>query len=323
MKKKVIQFAIQSSVPSGGSLKVKHYFEHSLGLETLETKLYMPPETEWSTENLWYPHKAKVIPRIEWGEVDIAFISGWGWERFIPKKYHENPPFTIIYLIQSFDKLDPQSRRYKFLFKPAIHVCVSDPLKKRLQNIDHVNGDIRLIAAGTDLVDFPIMESRLKSIDVLIVGNKNVELGQELEKRFKSYNKKSVFLSKTINREMFINYLLRARITILLPQKTEGFYLPAIEAMAAGSLVICPYVLGNDFCIDGYNCLVPDYNIQSIISCLDKALVFSSDKFQEMLHKARKTSLENNLKKERKSFHSLINEILGWTENKKRRKEEL
>ena len=52
----------------------------------------------------------------------------------------------------------------------------------------------------------------------------------------------------------------------------EGFYLPALEAMALGSLVICPDCIGNrSFCLPGRNCFRPNYDLNSVIDSVQSA----------------------------------------------------
>ena len=59
----------------------------------------------------------------------------------------------------------------------------------------------------------------------------------------------------------------RARVTVLVPNPKEGFYLPAVEAMAAGTLVVCPDCVGNRaFCLDEVNCLRPAREEDAIVA---------------------------------------------------------
>jgi glycosyltransferase involved in cell wall biosynthesis len=51
---------------------------------------------------------------------------------------------------------------------------------------------------------------------------------------------------------------------VLLPHPTEGFYLPALEAMAMGVAVVTADCVGNrGFCRDGESCLMPAYEANS------------------------------------------------------------
>jgi glycosyltransferase involved in cell wall biosynthesis len=54
-----------------------------------------------------------------------------------------------------------------------------------------------------------------------------------------------------------LNWINQAKITVFLPYRDiEGFYMPALEGMALGTLVVCPDCIGNrSFCLPGYNSL--------------------------------------------------------------------
>ena len=105
---------MRSDAPGGGALKLRHYFEHVLSSELAEHAcLYMPEDTAWSAANPWSAYRSRVSRSIDWESVAVRVISGWGWDRFIPARYHEAPPFRVIYLVQSFDRArkDPADTR--------------------------------------------------------------------------------------------------------------------------------------------------------------------------------------------------------------------
>jgi GT2 family glycosyltransferase len=86
-----------------------------------------------------------------------------------------------------------------------------------------------------------------------------------------------------------INQLLN-RATVLLQTSThEGFCLPILEAMAAGTAVVCTDAHGNrDFCVDGENCLMPDPNPHSVALAI--ARVVSDHSLRERLTRAGATT---------------------------------
>lgn len=60
---------------------------------------------------------------------------------------------------------------------------------------------------------------------------------------------------------------------MLLPNQTEGFYLPALEALALGTVVLCPDAIGKrGFCRPGWNCLQPGYNAPDIVGAVRQVL---------------------------------------------------
>ena len=96
-------------------------------------------------------------------------------------------------------------------------------------------------------------------------------------------------------------------MTIFLPNKTEGFYLPALEGMAMETLVICPDCIGNrSFCLPGFNCLRPDYAKDAIIEAVKTAVELSSEKAELLLSNASETATNHTLQNERASFLGIL-----------------
>ena len=171
-----IQFAVRCDAPSGGALKVRHYFEHVLASEFKDRlSLFMPADTRWSGSNPWLDYRACVSPTIDWAKVGVVVLSGWGWDRFVPKRFHAAAPFRVIYLVQSFGSIDPRDSRFRHLANPAIRICVSKPLEQELRRLGAANGPVHTIPAGLDLAAMP-KPACPPETDVLIVGFKSQTL---------------------------------------------------------------------------------------------------------------------------------------------------
>lgn len=310
MQKKNILFALKCIKPSGGSLKVRHYFEHAMQYKSLNALLYMPKDINWSISNPWFKYKDKILPEIDWSIVDIVFISGWGWERFIPQKYHYNRKFKVLYLVQHPSKLMPKFERYKNLDKPATRICVSRALTDMANEIQHVNGPVITIPAGTEIKKLMELANKSKSIDILISGLKNPAVGVALKSKFDKLGLNVKLLDERMDRNTFISYVSNSKVVVCLPNPMEGFYLPALEAMALNALVICPYAIGNDYCIDGKNCLVPIYTEQDIYNKTKIMLSLTNKEIIIMKKNAYVTVKAHDITFEKKSFHNLLNRII-------------
>jgi glycosyltransferase involved in cell wall biosynthesis len=93
---------------------------------------------------------------------------------------------------------------------------------------------------------------RERSIPVLICGLKNPALARSTALALLDRGASAAVLTHALPRADYLLVLGQTRIAITLPDATEGFYLPALEAMAAGCAVICPDALGNrSFCRHG------------------------------------------------------------------------
>lgn len=309
MQKKNILFALKCIKPSGGALKVRHYYEHALRHKDVTPLLYMPDDIVWKESNPWYQYKDCILPEVNWDEVDLVFISGWGWERFIPTQYHYKSHFKVIYLVQHPSKLMSNYDRYQDLDKPATRICVSEALRKMAEKIPQINGDVVTIPAGTNLSELIEIAKRPKTIDVLISGLKNPSLGSVLAKRLSSTGLKVKLLDKRMARNSYIDYVSVSKIVVCLPNPLEGFYLPAIEAMALGARVVCPDAIGNDYCEDGINCLVPPYTENGVFEATISALNMSHETITFMKKHIEDTVNAHDIKQEEKSFHQILDKL--------------
>ena len=70
-----------------------------------------------------------------------------------------------------------------------------------------------------------------------------------------------------------VNELFNEATVFVQTSTHEGFCLPLLEAMAAGTPVVCTDAHGNrDFCRDGENCLMPDADPESVSGAIARLL---------------------------------------------------
>ena len=304
-----LQFAVRCDAPGGGALKLRHYFEHVLNSELAEhLSLYMPEDTKWGDDNPWLRHRARVRHSIDWASVAVAVISGWGWDRFIPLRFHEAPPFRVVHLVQSFDRIDPKDSQFRHLANPAVRICVSAPLEDALRRANVATGPIHTIPACIESFASSAMDER--DLDVLIVGYKRPDIARSVARLLNASRLHVELLTETLGREAFLQRLARARTVVCLPSPVEGFYLPALEAMAVGALTVCPDVCGNDYCVDGFNCLKPPYEVEAIVGAAKEAAAMSADRIATIGEGARITVSEHDMDRERGRFQTLLRDIL-------------
>jgi glycosyltransferase involved in cell wall biosynthesis len=66
-----------------------------------------------------------------------------------------------------------------------------------------------------------------------------------------------------------VNGLLGRATVVVQTSRHEGFGLPMLEAMAAGTPLVCTDAHGNrDFCRDGVNCLMPDPTPEAVAEAI-------------------------------------------------------
>lgn len=217
--------------------------------------------------NPWFAAKERFQSDWQPERADALFVGGTDWPA-VP----DQCTVPVINLIQGLGHADPNDPRYAFLQRHAMRICVSKEVEKAITATGCVNGPIFTIPAGLDrsLLPKPAAE---RNIPILIAGLKQPALAQKLDAELTRHGVESHCLKSAVPRVEFLHLLGRALVTVFLPHDNEGFYLPALEGMAMGTFVICPDCRGNrEFCSDGINCLMPDYNPATLLAACLQAL---------------------------------------------------
>jgi hypothetical protein len=290
---------------TGGHLKVWDYFNHVASSPEHEPRIAFSRESKWDSSNPWSGLSNYVT---EWkpGAADILFLAGNDW-RALDQSERQHFRRPIINLIQHQRHADAKSELRSFLKNRACRICVSDAVADAIKATEEVNGPVFVIPNAIDLASLPLGKSyEDRSIDVLICGLKAPELAQKAEAAATS-DKRVECLTNWIPRAEYLAHLANAKITILLPRPIEGFYLPALEAMACGTIVVCPDCSGNrDFCRDTWNCFRPRYDLDEIIAALFKATQQPRTERVGMQKNAKATTLRHSLENERVNFLRIL-----------------
>jgi glycosyltransferase involved in cell wall biosynthesis len=101
----------------------------------------------------------------------------------------------------------------------------------------------------------------------------------------------------------------RARVAVTVPNPKEGFYLPAVEAMAAGAVVVCPDCIGNrSYCLDGENSFRPSYDEDAIVAAAERALAGGRPAAQ-LVRAGREMARAHDLHVERRAFLDILDRV--------------
>jgi glycosyltransferase involved in cell wall biosynthesis len=293
---------------TGGHLKVWDYFNHIKMTANFTPFIYMESGGDVSDNNPWLSSAQNKLP--EWSplEADVLFLAGMDWFT-LPYPERKKWPKPVINLIQGFRHSIPDTPLYDCLSNHAIRICVSQEVANSILATGKVNGPVFTIPNGIDYSFINnIKPNGSKEFDLLIVGLKNPNMAKELEIACKKLPITIKCLTEIKPRLDFIRAMAASRIAVLLPSVTEGFYLPAIEAMALGTIVICPDCIGNrSFCINGDNCLVPTYTLDGIFEAVNTVTIMNSNGLNRIRNSAIAVSKLHNLENERQSFFDILN----------------
>jgi hypothetical protein len=265
----------------------------------------------WDDSNPWRPVRDEVLP---WGEpvdADILFVAGRDW-RWLPPEDRAESPLPVINLLQHVlhaSHEDPLGRR-AFLPNKAIRICTSSEIAKAIEATGIVRGPVFAIPNAIDMQELEaVTRPPERDLDLLVLATKQAPLGRALGASFEQSGLVLDVVRKEIPRPELLQRMARARVTLCLPNRLEGFYIPAAEGMALGTLVVCPDAIGNrSFCRDGENCLMPPYEEEAIVAAVSRALD-EYDHLGSLIAGGRETARALDLPAERAAFHDLLRNV--------------
>lgn len=289
----------------GGHLKTWNYYQHLNNFQGFTPRIYFSDNSVWD-QNPW---KDNCVPEKKWepAKADILFLAGLDWGALDSTEADHDQP--VINLVQAVRHADPEDIRYTYLSRRAIRICVSEEVSTALYKTKQVNGPIFTIPNGIDIGGISKASSAYE-YDVFISGLKNRDMAKKIKLKLEEMNISVECVLSSLSRNLYLEKIAQAKVSLLLPAKAEGFYLPALESMATGTLTICPDCVGNrNYCKHGVNCYMPEYQFNSLIDSAVMALNMNSGEYDIMVREGLLTSEEHSLKKEENSFLEIMNNI--------------
>ena len=292
-------------------------FEHFRLSPAFEPRVHFPPQTVWHDNpgNVWLAYRRDAEKEWRVRPTDVLFLSGRDWTVLTPAE-RASPPVPILAIAQP-RHADPKDDRHEFLAHRAIRIVKSSVGKSMIERAG-ANGPVVLIPDSIDTSLLP-PPNAAPDIDVLIVGLKRPEFAVALKK---SIDEESRFRALRLRVEVqippklptradFLKLLNRAKVAVFLPLEAErgaeGFYLPALEGMAMGKLVVCPDATGNvDFCIPGKTCIQPKDDARSFLDAVYDAVRMPDAQRRAMLGAARAIVANHTIERERAAMLDLL-----------------
>jgi glycosyltransferase involved in cell wall biosynthesis len=301
---------------TGGHLKVWNYFNHVEAAEGFRAQIYFSPSSKWDESNPWFARRAEVLPDWNPGAADALFFGAWDWQ-MLPAAERDHYPRPIINLIQHVHHGDLGYPLSAFLGHRAVRVCVSEEVRAAIEAAGRVNGPVVVIPNGIDLAGLPVPPADAgnagRRVDWLVCGLKQDRpaIARRLAATLNADPARwgrAALLTKLRPRAEFLAAIAAARRVVLLPRETEGFYLPMLEAMALGTLPICPDCVGNrSFRAPGFPALTPaGFEEDSLLAAMAAAQSLPPADEARFLETARGIADRHTLARERASFHALL-----------------
>ncbi|MBD1389787.1 hypothetical protein IC617_10145 [Neiella sp. HB171785] len=221
---------------TGGHQKVHDYIEHTLSASVIEVDLYLSAKSR-TRPDLFSNFSPSVYQSIyDPTKAELVFLAGMDWHSYLP--FYDEAQ-SRINLIQHVRHADPSQPLFEFLQYPATRICVSEAVRQAI--LPYANGRCITIKMGHVIPKL----KRKKCYDLYILANKRPALGQRLFEWAQKQNWKVKLHASNVAPLDVYQAMASSRISLPLPNKTEGFYLPGIEAMSLSDWAVVPDCVAN------------------------------------------------------------------------------
>ncbi len=294
----------------GAHYKTLDYYNHIKSFFDYEAVIAFDVDSQWGPDIPWF-HKFKSMPTLESIGLtpDILFLnSGKDWIKYqAAKQIPEGIP--IISPVNHFRALNPSHKSYSLLSKKATRLCPSPELFNAVSKHQLTQGKTVYLPNAVEKVHQDNKQWHEKTTEILIVGIKNPEMAVKLAKTLSND-----FKLKVVDRWMckydFQETLNNSQITIHLPKEIEAHYIPAIESMLYGSIVIIPDCVGNrSYAKHMDTCVMAEYNLESLLKAVKLALSMGVDEKFSMIKKGQLIVEQFSFDKERIRLLDIFNSL--------------
>ena len=305
---------------TGGHLKHSHYFDHVLRMPGFAPRITFSEEPSNESQarerrRLWPAGDGILAERWEPAGRDVLFLAGVDWRYLIGSGLEAlaNPRINFIQHVRHANK---GTELYCYLAERAVRICVSQEVADAISATGQTNGPVLTIPNSIDVAPFdPVGEGSPSGYEtrrraVTIVGYKSPDLARALSERLDAQRIEHRLVTEFLDRDTFLALLADSQVAVCLPRAEEGFYLPALEAMASGCLVVTLDCIGNrGFCRHDDNCLVAESSPESLVRMTERALAMSASERRRMHRQARDTAAGHSLEVERARFHAVLGDV--------------
>lgn len=292
----------------GGHLKVWDYFNHALATPGFDVRILFDESTSWDSSNPWTDARDRVVTSLDNVQPDVLFVAGRDWQRLEGVGLLDQG-LPVLNLIQHIRHADDWSIQSRYLHRKAVRICVSEEVADALRNAGS-EGPTIVIPNSVDLPVIDTIDGSQRPVDLFIAGPKQPVMARRLHDLLEPKKLHIRTITDHVERGAFLDAMREARVTVFLPNEEEGFYLPALEGMALGTIVVCPDCVGNrSFCIPGVSAFRPEFTFDAILHAARQALELSKEEQMQLKRGAQRVALDHAPEAERAAFVRLLAQI--------------
>jgi hypothetical protein len=293
---------------TGGHVKVRDYFGHVRASEAHDPRIWFTRDSVWDDANPWRDVRDRVVDSPRDARADVLFLAGLDWT-FL-REDDDGRDVPVVNLVQHVRHADAADPRRPFLARRAVRICVSAEVADAISAAGP-RGPVIAIPNGVDVWGLPAPRAAPeRDVDVLVAGAKRPDLARGLAERLRRPGRRLVLLDGRVPRAVFLTWLARARVAVLLPHEREGFFLPALESMALGASTVVPDCVGNrGYCRDGVSAIVPAATEDALADAAERALRFDPGATERLREGARDVVAQHSAERERRAFLDVLADL--------------
>lgn len=311
---------------AGGVIKLFDYITHARALD-FHVVVHCPDPIDPSLPLFQVERFAELVkdPAVEFQQGfqfglekrDIVFFSWPGHYRLVaPRITPAHHPAQAIGIIQGVRWANPDwldGYAVRLLSRPMARIIVTHQIAERINALLDERWPSRVIVEGHDWpYFFKPRTGRFSSPIRVGYATWKSALGDDIAGEFAD---DSSFEFRAIRSHVGWPELRElyhwSDIFLAFPGPEEGFYLPGLEAMAAGCIVVMPDVGGNrEYAQFGVNCIQVDYeDAASYVAAVHMVATSAQDHITEVRAHAHDVLEAHSLDRERADFASFISDL--------------
>jgi len=310
--------------PVGGVVKIFDYVLHAQALN-LEPVLYCPESTHQSLPLFSIEHLSGLLDsvrfedqralRVENGDL-VLFSWPTDYELVAARAAGKISPKDVIHVVQNTRHGNPKWLRgyaTRLLMRPLTRIMVAEQVRHACEQFLNKWSITTTIVEGHNWEYFALeRDGNLRHPIRVGYTTWKSDIGCRVESLLEG-SSDYVFrhISHTVGWEELRDLYHWCDVFLAAPGPQEGFYLPGLEAMAAGTILITPDVEGNmQYCEFDSNCLGVEFdNPESYFDALGRVASMGSADVERLRKAARATLTEHSLERELNAFSGLLTEI--------------
>ena len=316
---------------AGGVIKVLDYAEHAAQLD-IETTLWAPPRPDPGDTVFTLPvierlntHSSvslRGLDDLEFDDDATVLFTEVGHHRLIEAAMDRPLGDRLIHLVQGTRHANARwngGANYRLLHRPMTRIAVSTAVADAIEPLVNPNGRTVTIREGHDWPFFakdvpasPVPAShRLR----ILYTTWKTDLGERIARRLDDSpvhdDVACISVSTPLGWPALRNRYHGADVFICTPGPEEGFYLPGLEAMAAGAAVITSLVGGNaEYVRDGENAIVVPYDdVDAHVQAIERLVTDRSLLNRLTQGPATEVLSNHSLADERMAFADVLREV--------------